>query len=36
MRTNEFNRQVVIVTGAGQGIGLEICRQLAANGPGFY
>jgi glucose 1-dehydrogenase len=30
--TNELSQQVVIVTGAGQGIGLEICRQLAANG----
>ncbi|HEX5170389.1 MAG TPA: SDR family oxidoreductase [Cyclobacteriaceae bacterium] len=27
-----FERQVAIVTGAGQGIGLEICRQLCAHG----
>lgn len=27
-----FNNQVAIVTGAGQGIGLAICRQLAAAG----
>jgi 3-oxoacyl-[acyl-carrier protein] reductase len=27
-----FNEKVAIVTGAGQGIGLEICRQLAAAG----
>lgn len=27
-----FQDQVAIVTGAGQGIGLEICRQLAAQG----
>jgi len=27
-----FKNQVAIVTGAGQGIGLEICRQLAAHG----
>jgi 3-oxoacyl-[acyl-carrier protein] reductase len=27
-----FQHQVAIVTGAGQGIGLEICRQLAAEG----
>ncbi|HPW61675.1 MAG TPA: SDR family oxidoreductase [Cyclobacteriaceae bacterium] len=27
-----FKNQVAIVTGAGQGIGLEICRQLAARG----
>src|ERR1700745_450014 len=30
--SKEFDQQVAIVTGAGQGIGLEICRQLAANG----
>jgi 3-oxoacyl-[acyl-carrier protein] reductase len=28
----EFEHHVAIVTGAGQGIGYEICRQLAANG----
>src|SRR5215213_2110402 len=28
----EFHQQSAIVTGAGQGIGYEICRQLAANG----
>jgi glucose 1-dehydrogenase len=27
-----FQNKVAIVTGAGQGIGLEICRQLAAKG----
>jgi glucose 1-dehydrogenase len=27
-----FQNQVAIVTGAGQGIGLEICRQLASQG----
>jgi glucose 1-dehydrogenase len=30
--SKDFDQQVAIVTGAGQGIGLEICRQLAANG----
>lgn len=28
----DFQNQVAIVTGAGQGIGLEICRQLARQG----
>ena len=27
-----FQDQVAIVTGAGQGIGLEICRQLVRGG----
>ena len=27
-----FNNKTAIVTGAGQGIGFEICRQLAAEG----
>src|SRR5215470_17048831 len=27
-----MSNDVAIVTGAGQGIGMEICRQLAANG----
>jgi glucose 1-dehydrogenase len=31
-RLMKFNDQVAIVTGAGQGIGLEICRQLVAEG----
>lgn len=30
--SKDFDQQVAIVTGAGQGIGLEICTQLAANG----
>jgi glucose 1-dehydrogenase len=29
---NSFKNKTAIVTGAGQGIGLEICRQLAAQG----
>ena len=32
MKNNEFENYTVIVTGAGQGIGLEICRQLASAG----
>lgn len=32
MIQQEFNNQVAIVTGAGQGIGLEIARQLAEKG----
>src|SRR6266498_4575227 len=30
--SKDFDQQVVIVTGAGQGIGLEICTQLAGKG----
>ncbi|MFI5186149.1 MAG: SDR family NAD(P)-dependent oxidoreductase [Chitinophagales bacterium] len=30
--SKDFDKQVAIVTGAGQGIGLEICTRLAANG----
>ncbi|MEX1241016.1 MAG: SDR family oxidoreductase [Cyclobacteriaceae bacterium] len=32
MNDRAFQNQVAIVTGAGQGIGYEICRQLAAHG----
>lgn len=32
MNSTSFDQQVAIVTGAGQGIGFEICRQLARNG----
>lgn len=32
MENSEFKNKTVIVTGAGQGIGYEICRQLAMGG----
>ncbi|HET6995944.1 MAG TPA: SDR family oxidoreductase, partial [Chitinophagaceae bacterium] len=32
MSSGSFSNQVAIVTGAGQGIGFEIARQLAASG----
>jgi NAD(P)-dependent dehydrogenase (short-subunit alcohol dehydrogenase family) len=32
MDNKEFDKQVAIVTGAGQGIGFEVCRQLAMRG----
>lgn len=32
MSDNQFKNKVALVTGAGQGIGLEICKQLAAHG----
>jgi 3-oxoacyl-[acyl-carrier protein] reductase len=32
MEDNKFTNQVAIITGAGQGIGFEIARQLALNG----
>ncbi len=32
MGNRDFKVQVAIVTGAGQGIGLEIARQLAISG----
>ncbi len=32
MTAKKFTGQVAIITGAGQGIGFEIARQLAHNG----
>src|SRR6187431_3184475 len=32
MNTDSFKGQVAIITGAGQGIGFEICRQHAVQG----
>src|ERR1700738_5641006 len=32
MSLQTLDKQIVIVTGAGQGIGLTICRQLTAKG----
>ena len=32
MYSKSFNKKIAIVTGAGQGIGFEICRQLANEG----
>jgi glucose 1-dehydrogenase len=32
MISNLFKEQVAVITGAGQGIGFEIARQLAVNG----
>ena len=32
MDKKAFDGKVAIVTGAGQGIGFEICRQLASRG----
>lgn len=32
MERQSFSKKIAIVTGAGQGIGLEICRQLAKQG----
>ncbi len=32
MQLKPFDKQTAIITGAGQGIGFEIARQLCANG----
>ena len=32
MYSNEFSNQAAIITGAGQGIGFEIAKQLCLNG----
>ena len=32
MYSNEFSNEVAIITGAGQGIGFEIAKQLCLNG----
>ena len=34
MSPNRFEGQAAVITGAGQGIGFEICRQLASEGAG--
>ena len=32
MNSNNFSNEVAIITGAGQGIGFEIAKQLCING----